>query len=187
MTTILVVPSWTVASHVKSTVKAVGRHWQERLAADEHWQQQIFARAYEAVQSLGVENFADIPQPGLPNSRIPLTDPISVQTVAGIYASGAVAHFGTHFPALRTLVRDDADGAALGWKIRRAFEKSDAVYPIEQAGRFAVASIGAGVLDHLLKLVWKAHLVMAALFLGTQALAFGTAGVAAYRDIRVHN
>jgi len=184
--TLLVVPAWTVTSYVKSTVEAVGRLWQQHLAADEDWQQQTFARAYAAVQRLGVEDFADVPPPGLPNSRIPLTNPVSVQTVSAIYASGAVAHFGAQFPRLRSLVQDDEEGAALRTKIRLAFETSDAVYPVEQAGRFAAASIGAGVLDYVLRWVWKAHLVLAALFLGAQALAFGTTSVAAYRDIKVH-
>jgi len=184
--TLMAIPAWAITSYLQVTAEAVDQLWQGRIAADAHWQRETYARAYAAVRRLGVEDFGNVPAPGEPDSRIPLTQRTSVQIVSAIYARGAIAHFGTHFPRLRALVREEAERTRLSARMRRALEKSSASYPIEQVGRFAAASIGGGVLGHMRRWMRNAQLIVMTFAVGVHVLAFGVCGVSAYRDIQVH-
>lgn len=183
--TFAAVPTWVVTSFMKDTAKAVDRIWQERLA-DEEWQQKTFARAFRAVEHLEREDFADIPPPGEPGSRIPLTDSASVRTVAAVYARSAAAYLSEHHPQLSLFIQhlQAEEAGRLDVGTRALFEEAGVLHPFEQTARAAVA--GAGVIDYVQAWAWKARLWIAGLFLATQLLAVGSVSVSAGRDIRVH-
>lgn len=184
--TFAAVPAWVVTSFVKDTAKVVDRIWQERLAADEEWQQKTYARAFQAVEHLGREDFADIPPPGEPGSRIPLTDSASVRTAAAVYAHSAASYLSEHYPQLHLFIQHLQTKEAGGLNAATQASFAGVLHPFEQTARAAVVEAGTSVIEYVQAWVWQVRLWIAGLFLATQFLAIGSVSVSAGRDIRVH-
>jgi hypothetical protein len=186
LVTLVAVPAWTGTSYVRGAARAVDQLWQERLAADD-WQQRAFALAFEAVRDLGLEDFTGIAPPGSGESRIPLTHPASVEAVAAVYASTAALALRDQYPRLGALLQGAQEGGFEPLSGERGLTESAPVaFAFARTAQQTVSGVGTGL--HVSAEAWvtKMRLLLVVLLLGAQALAFGTIGLAAYRDIHVN-
>ena len=186
--TLIVTVTWPITTYVMTATNAVDQLWQRHLAADENWQQQTFTQAYEAVRRLDLEDFSSIPPPSILGSRIPLTDPASVQAVASVYVRASSEYFRKQFPQLGMFLQQKQEGEAIDFDtgLQSLLEESGVVYPLDQTARYAASGLTVILLGHVQGWIWKVRLVTVGLFLTLQVLSFGLIGFAAYRNIKVH-
>ncbi len=64
-------------AYTESAARLVIAAWERAVKADANWQSATSARAYDAVRTLGLENFANHPAPAEGGTIIPLTRPES--------------------------------------------------------------------------------------------------------------
>ncbi len=160
--------------------------WKYQLNLDSPWAAATFARAYEEVKRLGIEDFSRVPPPGAPNSFIPTNHDESRQVAALAYANEACRHFDDRRPFLSKVV-----WSSPGVPSRTIFNdvhqwhQTNPNYPPSRAIEIAAGQIRQGLEPQVPRVVYLSRIAVLILFALVQAVPFGLIGWAAYRDIKV--
>lgn len=160
--------------------------WHIQLKSDAAWERSTFAKAYNRVKDLGIEDFSNVPPPDTPGVVIPVTRDESRQTAASTYANAACENFDEMHPFLSKIVWSRAEiPAEVVLADIRQWLQTNQVYPTDKAVELAAEQIKAGLDPQTPRVVYLSRLALIVLFLLVQALAFGLIGWAAYTDIKV--
>jgi hypothetical protein len=74
--------------------------WEAQINLDQRWAEATFATTWQKVKSQGLEDFSNVPPPGMPNSHIPTNRDASIFLAASTYANASVEHFKENRPFL---------------------------------------------------------------------------------------
>lgn len=161
--------------------------WQGQIALDQIWSSATFATAYDAVKSLGLEDFSGVPPPGDRNVTIPTTQPASIITAARTYAAHAAEHFASNRPLLNLMTQSDTQipQVVLEADINNHFANSGPVYDSAKAIALVADLNKQQIMPQLTQLVLYTRGLLAFAFLLTQSIPFGLVAWGAYRDIHV--
>lgn len=176
-------------AYTENAARSVITAWEQAVNADAGWQSTTFARAYDAVRALGLENFANYPVPADGGSIIPLTRPESQLKAAGFYADAAAEHFRGAHPFLSLIVRaqPEVPTQAVNDDVTAFFRTHrERSYPAPQAVALAAGQLERGLTEQASRVVPLSRVAVGVLFLFAQAIPFGLIGWTAYRDLRTH-
>lgn len=183
--TLAVAILYPAVDHVRKAEEASIALWQATINGDKIWAKFTLDNAYQAVRKLGIEDFTDI-GPGGTGSWIPTSHDESRQTAAGVYATSAWEHFTRSRPFLSTVLSGQRGiPTDVVFADVRRWQQTDPNYPPRRAIELAVQQIRASLEAQTQQLVSALHMKMVFAFVLAQGLAFGLAGWAAYRDIKV--
>jgi hypothetical protein len=159
--------------------------WQNQLNSDRLWGDRTFAKAYDKVKDLGIEDFSNAPPPGSPNSFIPTNHDESRQTAATTYADEACKHFDQRRPFLSKVVWSSPGvPSEVVFKDVKEWHEHNPNYPPSRAIEIAAQQTKDGLEPQAPRVILLSRLTVAFLFLLIQAVPFGLIGWAAYRDIK---
>ncbi len=160
--------------------------WQLQLNSDQPWSERTFAKAYDKVKDLGIEDFSSAPPPGTMNSFIPTNHDESRQTAASTYANEACKHFDTKRPFLSKVVWSSPGvPSETIFEDVREWHKHNPNYPPARAIDIAATQIKDGLTPQVPRVIRLSRMTVTSLFLLIQLVPFGLIGWAAYRDIKV--
>jgi len=184
ITTLVSVPVWVAASSAEDAAETMDATLKE-LATNEGWQREAFERAYEAVGRSERKDLSDTSSPQNQKRQILLTDSISEHAVVRAYVKHAMYSIEREYPQLEPLLRR-VSGTAIGTLVHRlrAFS-GEYISPVGGVAQQMTPKIIGALLDPVRLWLWRTRLVVVGLFLVTQTLAFGTAGVSAVHDLNV--
>ncbi len=160
--------------------------WQAMVQQDPVWAAATFRNAFQAVRTLGIEDFRGVPVPGSPGSWIPTTKDKSRQEAASVYATAACTNFARTRPFLSKIVwaRPGVPADVVFQDVHNWHQRNPN-YPPSRAIALAVKQIQARLVAQVPQLVSLSRALAVALFFLAQAVPFGLVGWAAYRDIKV--
>jgi hypothetical protein len=159
--------------------------WQAQLNSDQAWAERTFARAYDKVKDLGVEDFSNAPPPGSPGSLIPTNSDEARQTAASTYSNEACRHFDAKRPFLSKVVWSSPGVPSdIIFQDVRKWHETNPNYPPARAIEIAANQIKEGLNPQAPRVISLSRLSVSGLFLLIQAVPFGLIGWAAYRDIK---
>ena len=149
---------------------------------DAGWSKETYRDAFYRVKDLKLEDFQGVPDPGHPDSRIPMRNPQSRLVVGAIYADSSAKHYRwlNLFSPQRSL--------ALSELLRRdiyAESVSFGAYPQERALQTALDSIRSQIVAQLERFVWFNVAIDTTAFLLILVLSYGVVSRAAYKAIKV--
>ena len=160
--------------------------WETQIGADGPWAERTFAKAYDKVKDLGLEDFSKAPPPGSANSFIPTNHDDSRQTAASLYANEAARHFDRARPFLSKVVWSSPGvPAETIFQDVRAWHERNPNYPPARAIQIAGTQIKEGLDPQAPRVIYLSRMSVIGLFALAQLIPFGLIGWAAYRDIKV--
>ena len=158
--------------------------WEITVKSDKVWADTTFRNAYEAVKKLGIEDFRDVPLPGLPGSHIPVNQEKSLQEAASTYASSACDNFSHNRPFLGMIVWARPNiPAEVVLEDSQRWLRNNPIYPPERAIKLVVQQIRMSLLAQVPRLVVICRVLAVFIFLFSQVVPFGLIGWAAWREI----
>lgn len=160
--------------------------WQQQIKTDSSWADDTFAKAYDKVKELGIEDFSNAPPPGTPGSLIPTNQDQSRQTAAEVYADEACRHFDSKRPFLSKVVWSSPGvPSATIFQDTTEWFQTNPTYPPERAIDLAANQIKEGLEPQAPRVILLSRAAVGAFFVIVQAIPFGLIGWAAYTDIKV--
>lgn len=180
------VVSYAALGYVDDAARVSVRQWEQILTSDKAWAAATFRTAYAAVKAGGLEDFSELPPPGVSGAFIPTAHDASRERAADVYADAACANFAATHPALSRFVwTTPAIPAEVLYADVKRWHRSNANYP---PGR-AIALVAQVVADRLEaerpRFIRSMRLQALTAFIVAQALVFGTLALVAYREIKV--
>ena len=162
------------------------RLWQAQLNLDRPWADGTYAKVYNRVRDLGVEDFSEAPPPGSPDTHIPTTQESSRETAASIYANEACRHFDAKRPFLGKVVWSSpgVPSQVILQDVNDWFQNNPS-YPPSRAIEIAAVQVRSGLLPQVPRIIYLSRIAVVVAFLLIQAIPFSLIGWAAYRDIKV--
>ena len=175
---------YPAVGHIRKAEEASIAAWQATIGGDSVWAKSALRGASEAVRRLGIEDFKDAPPDT--SSWIPTSHDESRQAAAGVYVSSAWDNFVRSRLFLGTIVsvRPGIPAAVVFADVKR-WQQTNPTYPPQRAIDLAVEQIRSTLEAQTQQLVTRLRVGIVTLFVLVQAAAFGFAGWAAYRDIKV--
>ena len=159
--------------------------WQLQIQADPAWAENTYAKAFQRVRELGIEDFTGIAPPSTPGSRIPTQHDESRRAAATVFAEEACLHFDRSRPFLSKITwsRPILPAETVLEDVRR-LQNERLDYPPERAIMLTATQIRAGLAPQVPRVGFVTRVSTTLLFLLVQSGAFGFIGLAASRDIR---
>ncbi len=163
--------------------------WNFQINRDQPWLNRTFAKAYDKVKSLDIEDFSKYPPPEEGGQIVPLSHDESRNAASEVYANEACVNFDRQRPFLSKIVWSKPGIAPdiVEADIHTWFENHRGqVYPLNQGAQLATDNIKERLNAQTPRVVFLSRMVCAVLFLLIQLIPFGLVGWAAYRDIHVN-
>lgn len=162
--------------------------WQAQINLDQAWADATFAWAFDAVRSLGIEDFSKVPVPGSPGgSHIPTNHDESILTAASTYANGAADHFKRNRQFLSLIIQGKAEVPqdVLQADIKNYFATVSKSYPPPRGIALVAEEMRRELDVQVPRVVTYARITLVILFLLAQSLPFGLVAWAAYKDLKI--
>jgi hypothetical protein len=175
------------AAYMRQTTETRLETWENGKATDSAWQAGVFAKQYDAVKRLSLEDFAKYPPPSQGGNRVPLTKQESQVAFAKVIVDQSVADFNDTHAFLRTVLATDSSVPVTMVEddIRSYFATKGGLYPDSRGIALAAARIRQGLDIQTPKVVTATQTIIIALFAAIQLAVIAIIGVAAYRDLKV--
>lgn len=161
--------------------------WEAQINLDKIWAEATFATAWQKVKGLGLEDFSNVPPPGMLNSHIPANKAASIHLAAATYAKASVEHFKGNRPFLSKIVQAHTDlpSQVLDADVKNYFATVSKSYPPPRAISLVASEMKKQLDAQVPRVVSIFRLLAVGLFLVVQFIPFGLVGIAAYQDIKV--
>ena len=161
--------------------------WEAHINLDAIWAETTFATAWQKVKSLGLEDFSNVPPPGMPNSHIPTNKPASIHLAAATYAKASVEHLNKNRPFLSKILQAHTElpSRVLDADVNNYFATVSKSYPPMRAISLVASEIKGQLDDQLPRVVTTFRYLAVGLFLGVQLVPFGLVSIAAYKNLKV--
>jgi len=174
--------------YTKEAAYASVMAWEVQINSDPVWANATFAIAFDAVRKLGVEDFSNVPLPGMPNSHIPTNNNRSILAAASTYAVSGSKHFDKNRPFLSKIIKGKSEvpQQLLDADIKNFFATIGNSYPPPRAISLVASETKRELDTQVPRVVTYARIVLVLIFLLAQAVPFGLVGYAAYKDLRVN-
>jgi hypothetical protein len=175
---------WVAVSGAEDAAETMDATLKE-LATNEGWQREAFERAYEAMGRPEKEDFSDADPYRKQERRILLTDSISERAAVRAYVKHAIYSIEGEYPQLEPLLRR-ASGTAIRTLVHQLQAFSEKyISPVGGTAQQMTSRISGALLEPVRLWLWRTRLLVAGLFLVTQTLAFGAAGLSAVYNLNV--
>ena len=185
--TLVFVIVFAALRYTKEAAYASVQAWETQINMDVVWAGRTFATAWEKVKSLGLEDFSNVPPPGLPNSHIPTNKPASIHLAAATYAKASAEHFQKNRPFLSEILqaRTELPSRILDADINNYFATVSKSYPPTRAISLVAGEIKGQLDEQVPRVVTIFRSLAVGLFLGVQCIPFALVGWAAYKALKV--
>jgi len=188
--TALFVISYHAVDKLEFIVNDIIDVWNTELLDNKDWTDQTYETAFFAVKKVKPAAFANVPEPGNPNSYIPFNDVKMIQTCVETYVEKACDNFSTIHPFLNLMLsaKPGVSQEEIIADIHEYFQTVQVdVYPLSRAVEIAARNIRENLLEQSPKTVWKTSLILVILFMVVQLIPFGFIGYCAYKDLKISN
>jgi hypothetical protein len=187
--TLLFVIVFSSLYYTKEAAAASIQLWNVHINVDQPWQNRTFAKAYDKVKALGVEDFTKYPPPEEGGTIVPISHDESRNAAAELYANEACSDFDRKRPFLSKIVwsRPGVAPDLVESDVQAWFQSHPGgqTYPATRAVELASENIKDRLSAQTPRVVVLSRIVCVVLFLLIQLIPFGLVGWAAYRDIHV--
>lgn len=161
--------------------------WSNELQNDSKWRQDVFVKAYEAVEKSGKADMTSFKHPDEGGHLIP--SPPEVRSLsAGLYAHESIKHFKNNHPLLSKILwaRSAVTIEKIKVSMNTFFEENQGDnYVLSDAVQIAAKQIGSELKEQTPKVVYTTRVLIFLLFLCFQLIAFGIVGLHAYKSLKV--
>lgn len=160
--------------------------WRAQILADKSWRDATFRAAYDAVKTLGIEDFSSRDGTRTFSTIIPTAHEESKRACAKIYAASAWQHFGRSRPLLSKLMgaRSELPAQAI-YQDMLAKQRISSTYDASDAVALVARVIQGDLEPQAPRAVTVCRMSLVLLFLLIQAIPLTIIASSAYRDLKV--
>lgn len=174
-------------SYTKEAAYTSVKVWQAQINLDQLWAETTYAKAFDAVRSLGIEDFSNVPLPGGIGSHIPTSHDQSILMAASTYSNGAADHFKKSRQFLSLIIQGKAEVPqdVLQADIKNYFATVSKSYPPPRGIALVAEEMRRELDIQVPRVVTYARVTLVILFLLAQSVPFGLVAWAAYKDLKI--
>lgn len=175
--------------YMKDVTTAIVSVWEGyEIKTDSGWSNATFEEAFYRVKDLNVESFAGIPTPGTEGSIVPVTQKVSQEKAAEVYATAACDHFNQEHSFLSKIIWSNPTQSTdkIAQDVMTHFENNPGTsYSAEKAINIAADTIKSQLAAQTPRSVILSRIALVILYLLVMAIPLGAIGYSAYKDIRI--
>ncbi len=174
--------------YVRPIAEIIVQSWNIKLKINPTWTQKTFIKAYEAAETLGIEDFSNYPHPDKGGNTIPLSKDETQNKIATIYATEAIANFEKNHAYLSKILwaGSSPPKQAITKDVDDFFKTPPhkKTYPTQRAIELATRLISEELTRQIPQIVFLSRLLLIGFFFIIQLIPFSLIGWAAYRDLK---
>jgi len=161
--------------------------WEYNLKNDNKWSNDVFIKAYEAVDNSGKADMSNYKHPDNGGKLIPSQHKVR-PIIAEVYSNESIAHFKKSHTLLSRVLW--ANSRSSNEKIQSSMDaffvsNPGEIYTVKDAIEIAAKQISLGLKEQTPRVVYVTRIILVLLFFIFQLIAFGIVGFHAYNDLKL--
>ncbi len=163
--------------------------WRESLHTDKEYTDNSFAKAYQNVKELGIENFNNIPEPGQSGSHIPVSKSESQLEAGKTYYEEAVKNFKKSHRFLNAIlsVKSENTPESIRKDMQRYFSGGNSSYSPDNGIEIVANNLKVSLFEQAPKVVKISRIILVLSFILVQMIPFGLISYSAYKDLKIQS
>ena len=184
--TLVSVPMYRALQYMRPVAEKSISIWGAQVRANGPLQQDAFAKGYDAVESLGLENFSAYPRPESGGNRFPTSQRESQEAAAAVYVGLSMAHWRASRPFLSSLLGADKGPGREGiaGDMDQFFAAGNRDYLVSRGMELAESHIRGQLQRQSDGVVFWFRCLFAGLVLLCQAIPLGAIAYESHRQLR---